>query len=105
RFRDALPVIDVRDLPHPDGANALSGEQVEHRSLRRRLREVAAVVRALEAATPIAHEGPGDDTREPVTLAGAARRLAPGIERLQRHLLLVRSDLVHAVRARVHVGT
>ena len=104
RLGDSATVVDVGNLAHADGAHAAFHEPIEHGAGRGRLGEVLAVVGALEVARAVPHEGARDHPREPVLLAHRARRLAPRIELLQRHDLLVRRDLEDAVRAGVDDG-
>src|SRR5207244_12838566 len=65
--------------------------------------EVAPVIRAHELAR-LADERPRDHARDAVLLSDRSRRLAPGVQRREWHLLLVRGDLEDGIRARVDDG-
>ena len=104
RLGDALAVVDVGDLAQPHGPHALLRQAIQDRSLRRRLREVPAIVGALEPSLRVADERPRDDARQPIALADGTSGVAPGVQRLERDLLLLRGDLEDAVRAGVDDG-
>jgi hypothetical protein len=99
---DAAAGEDVADLADRHHLEARPLHRVEHRGRGGRDGEVLAVTRPAPEGAGLAGEGAGDHARDEVlALQQFARRGAPGVERLERHLLDVRGDLEDAVGAGV----
>jgi len=80
------------DLPDADHADACGREEVQHRLVVRRHREILAVVGpAIVSGGP--HERPRDHARDAVRVQDPPRGLARPVEFLERDRLLVRGDL------------
>ena len=101
RAADAAAREDIRDLADADRRETLARERIHHRVARRIEREVVAARRA-RVVRVLADVRARDDAADAVlTLHDLARHAAVFVELLDRHIVLMRCNLQHAVGRRV----